>query len=492
MIKPNGLMTESKKVNKFIGSGPIIIMKPICLTIAGSDPTSGAGIQADIRTFDRCGVHPFSVITAITYQTATKFIGYKSLSDELDNQLSSILTAYPIKFVKIGMIPDDRAIDIIVKYIRNYDLNVILDPISIASAGGRLSIEGLELEIEKKLFPYVKVMTPNIIEASFYSNINLTIISNENIDDVKGAAEILLNKIYLHEDSKYIEKAIIIKSIVSKNNEISDLALMTKIINGQMKRSVQLFKKKKIIYKGNIHGTGCVFSSAVTAFLAKGYSLEKAIFKAEDFFDTKFQTFIELPDTGKILDLTISDKRLETINQIKEIYNLISQSKDFSKLIPEVRTNISGSLPNATKKEDIAGVEGRITIVDGFPKASGDIKFGVSDHTARLILSAKEFDNSINFVMNLKYNPSWISLIKKKTDLELQEIIREEQPEEIKKREFSTMQWLIKESSEKNGKIPDIIWDKGAIGKEPMMRLFGKTSKDMKIKIKKILDAISN
>jgi len=335
-------------------------------------------------------------------------------------------------------------------------------------------------------------MTPNIIEASFYSNINLTIISNENIDDVKGAAEILLNKIYLHEDSKYIEKAIIIKSIVSKNNEISDLALMTKIINGQMKRSVQLFKKKKIIYKGNIHGTGCVFSSAVTAFLAKGYSLEKAIFKAEDFFDTKFQTFIELPDTGKILDLTISDKRLETINQIKEIYNLISQSKDFSKLIPEVRTNISGSLPNATKKEDIAGVEGRITIVDGFPKASGDIKFGVSDHTARLILSAKEFDNSINFVMNLKYNPSWISLIKKKTDLELQEIIREEQPEEIKKREFSTMQWLIKESSEKNGKIPDIIWDKGAIGKEPMMRLFGKTSKDMKIKIKKILDAISN
>ncbi len=79
-------------------------MKPLCLTIAGADPTSGAGIQADIRTFDRCGVHPFSVITAITYQTATEFIGYKSLSDELDNQLNAILTAYPIKYVKVGMI----------------------------------------------------------------------------------------------------------------------------------------------------------------------------------------------------------------------------------------------------------------------------------------------------------------------------------------------------------------------------------------------------
>ena len=81
-------------------------MKPLCLTIAGADPTSGAGIQADIRTFDRCGVYPFSVITAITYQTATQFYGYKSLSDELDKQLDSILSVYPVKFVKIGMIPE--------------------------------------------------------------------------------------------------------------------------------------------------------------------------------------------------------------------------------------------------------------------------------------------------------------------------------------------------------------------------------------------------
>ncbi|MFW9952331.1 MAG: bifunctional hydroxymethylpyrimidine kinase/phosphomethylpyrimidine kinase, partial [Candidatus Thorarchaeota archaeon] len=79
-------------------------MKPICLTIAGSDPTSGAGIQADIRTFDRLGVHPFSVITAITYQTATEFIGYRSLSNDLEEQLQVILNKYPVKFVKIGMI----------------------------------------------------------------------------------------------------------------------------------------------------------------------------------------------------------------------------------------------------------------------------------------------------------------------------------------------------------------------------------------------------
>lgn len=466
-------------------------MKPLCLSIAGADPTSGAGIQADIRTFDRCGVHPFSVITAITYQTATKFIGYKSLSDELDSQLDAILTAYPIKFIKIGMIPDAKTIDIIVKYIKNYKLKAILDPISTASAGERLSSEGLELKIERNLFPYVKIITPNIQEASYYSKMNLADISNENVDELQEAGEILLNKLYFNEDSKNIEKAVVIKSIGSKSDDIYDFVFINKDINGQMKKESQFYKKKKVYFKGNIHGTGCVFSSAITAFLAKSCSIEKAIDKTEKFFDKKFQLFIELPDNGKMMDLTISDERLTVIEQIKEVYNFISQSKEFSKFIPEVRMNISASLPNATRKEEIAGVDGRITIVNSFPKASGEIKFGVSDHTARLILSAKDFDNSINFVMNLKYNFDWISMIQKGTDLELKEIIREEQPEEIKKEEFSTMQWLIKESSERTGRIPDIIWDKGAIGKEPMIRLFGKNSKDMIMKLKKISDAIS-
>jgi hydroxymethylpyrimidine/phosphomethylpyrimidine kinase len=467
-------------------------MKSLALAIGGSDPSSGAGIQVDIRTFDRCGVHPFSVITALTYQTATEFFGYQSLSDGLEKQLDAILTAYPIKYIKIGMIPDIKTIDIIVDYIKKYNLNVVLDPISVSSAGGRLSSEGLELEIEKTLFPYVKILTPNIAEANFYSNRNISSMTMENIDELKEVAEILLNKLYINENSQNIEKAVVIKSAGSNQDKIFDLVLMNKRQEEEIKKEFLLFKKKRIIFEGNVHGTGCVFSSAVTAFLAKEYSIKQAIIKAEDFFDIKFQSFIELPDTGKIIDLTISDERLEVIKQTKEIYNVISQSRDFSKLIPEVRMNISGSLPNAKGKEDIAGIEGRITIVNGFPKASGEIKFGVSDHTARLILSVKKYDNSINFVINLKYNPNWISLIQKNTDLKLMEIFREDQPEEIKKKEFSTMQWLIKESIEKSGRIPDIIWDKGAMGKEPMIRLFGKNSKDMISKLNKIIELINN
>ena len=190
------------------------------------------------------------------------------------------------------------------------------------------------------------------------------------------------------------------------------------------------------------------------------------------------------------MNSSLPKEKLEIVNQIKEVYNFFSSNKEFSKLIPEVRTNISGALHNAKNKSEIAGIEGRITIINGFPKASGEIKFGISDHTARLILTAKEFDKSINFVINLKYIPDLIKLIQEKSDLELQEILRENQPEDVKKKEFSTMQWLIKENVKKKGKIPDIIWDKGSVGKEPMMRLFGKNSEDMIIKLTKIINLI--
>jgi hydroxymethylpyrimidine/phosphomethylpyrimidine kinase len=188
-------------------------------------------------------------------------------------------------------------------------------------------------------------------------------------------------------------------------------------------------------------------------------------------------------------NLTNNIEKDKIITQINEIIKFISVKK-FTKLIPEVRMNIAGALPNAKVKEEVAGVDGRITIVNDMPKAAGDIKFGATDHTARLVITAKQYDDSINFVMNLKYSPELIQSIQKNTDLQLKEILREQQPEEIKNKEFSSMQWLIKECVNKTGHVPDIIWDKGSIGKEPMIRLFSKSSTDLIEKLKKITELI--
>jgi len=458
-----------------------------CLTIAGADPTSGAGIQADIRTFDRCGVHPFSAITALTYQTASKFFGFSSLSNHLEDQLSSILEHYPVKHIKIGMIPDNESLKIVINFIKKYDLSVIYDPVTISSAGSRLSDEGLEKKIEKELFPYVKILTPNIFEAIYYSGMKIDDLSQKNLFELKKVASIIFNKINVNSEGNETEKGVLIKNAISTDEKIIDLAIINRITEKGLEKVYHTYEKRRINFQGNIHGTGCVLSSAITAFICLGNNNEMAIKSAENFFDEKFQKFIELPENGKIIDMGFSKDRLDVITQIKEVYSYISSIKKFSKLIPEVRLNISGALPNARSKEEIAGIEGRITIINGFPQASGEIKFGVSDHTARLILSAKKFDNSINFVTNLKYEEKTINLIKEKSDLYTYEFIRESQPNSVKSKEHSTMQWLIMESIEQTGRIPDIIWDKGAIGKEPIIRVFGKTSKNLVSKLEKII-----
>jgi len=467
-------------------------MKTFCLTIAGSDPTSGAGIQADIRTFDRCGVHPFSVITAITYQTATEFYGFKSLSEELSKQLDAILNSYPIKYVKIGMIPDIKTLDIIKSTILKYNLIAILDPVNISSVGGRLSSEGFEHEVERELFPLITVLTPNLDETCYYANMELNNKTIDDLDILKEAAEIIIKKMYVDQEISNIQKAVVIKSAGKDQNSIFDLTCVSKLTNSKEILDFKIFKKQKIPLQGNVHGTGCVFSSAITAYLSLGNPLLTSIEKAEAFFNSKFLKFIELPLKGKILDFTLKQEQIEVINQIKEIYNYVSLNTKFRKLIPEVRMNISGSLPNATRKEEVAGIEGRITIIGSYPHASGEIKFGVSDHTARLILSAKEFDNSINFVTNLRYKEKYIKRIQEKTNLTTFEFLRESQPDSIKHEERSTMRWLIEESINKMGEIPDLIWDKGSVGKEPMIRLFSRTSKDMIQKLTKIIGVINN
>lgn len=174
-----------------------------------------------------------------------------------------------------------------------------------------------------------------------------------------------------------------------------------------------------------------------------------------------------------------SDQKSKIITQINQIYDHFSSKQISAKLIPEVRTNISGIIKDAENTKDVAGIDGRITIVDGFPKACGEIKFGASNHTARLIFTANQHDPNVNFVMNLKYLPNLIKTLQDENNLKLHEFKRGSQPTEILSRENSTMQWLIRESIDHCSSVPDIIWDKGAVGKEPIMRLFAKNAEEM-------------
>ena len=232
------------------------------LTIAGSDPSGGAGIQADLKTFAHFKVYGFSVITNITIQNTLGIINNYSLpAKTVAAQLEAILNDIEIDTAKIGMLGNNKITKAIIKILKRSPIkNLIIDPILFSkNQYPMIDKEAIKLLIDD-LIPIAKLVTPNIYEASKLTNINI-----KNQDDMKDAAKKLTNM---------GTKAILLKGGHLKSNKIIDL-----FYDGK-----EFIPFKKIYNKNkNPHGTGCALSAAITANLAKKKSLLKSITIAENF-----------------------------------------------------------------------------------------------------------------------------------------------------------------------------------------------------------------
>jgi len=445
--------------------------KPIVLTIAGFDPSSGAGLTADIRTFERVGVYGMAVCSAITIQDAEKVYNWHPLDAELvKNQLEVILNAYPIKVIKTGMLGTCDIIKIVAEYINKYNFKLVLDPIIISSSGIRLADRNYEETLRRILFPKAEVITLNKNEAEYFSNIKISdVYSLENV----------CKKIFEQGPKNVIVKG---GHIDEKGNLVIDYLYNKEIFRFYPRERVKVDNSK------HIHGTGCVFSSLITGFLALNYDLETSIFFAEDYMEEIFQKVFPLKK-GIVLDTGYTNEELDVLLAVQKVVNFICSEEKFNKFIPEVRTNVAISKPNAIKLQDVAGVEGRISIVAGRPMPTGPIRFGVTNHTGRLLLSAKKFDNGINAVINLKYTPKTIIKLSE-TNLSIVNVDRSDQSKEDISIENKTMDWVVQEAYKKLNMIPDVIYDTGEKGKEPMIRLFAKNADDLIKKLRLFINLI--
>jgi len=232
------------------------------LTIAGSDSSGGAGIQADLKTMSAFNVYGASVITAVTAQNTLGVQGIEILNtDIIEKQIDSVFEDLNIKYVKTGMLGTSAVINLVYKKLNEYNIrNIVVDPVSVA-AGGDILLEKKAIKVLKnKLIRIAKIITPNIYEAKL-----LTGQSFEKSINYKLTAKKLFAL-----GPEYV----LIKGVYKKENEIGDL-----LYNG---------KKFKYIYSENIdtenkHGTGCTLSSAIISNIALGYSVEKAVEKSKNF-----------------------------------------------------------------------------------------------------------------------------------------------------------------------------------------------------------------
>lgn len=238
---------------------------PVALSIAGSDSSGGAGIQADIKTFSALGVYGATAITAVTAQNTVGVGAQFALPPKIvyDQIVAVIEDIYP-SVIKIGMLSNAAIANAVADALTSYDIPIILDPVMVSSSGHRLlSMEAQEV-VKSRLLPISTLITPNIPEVEALANIS--VVSDE--DKLRAASHLITHG----------ARAVLIKGGHEKGDTKSD-ALYQALPEG----IATTYYSSPTISSRNIHGTGCTLSSAIAAHIAMGLTLEESIRSAKEY-----------------------------------------------------------------------------------------------------------------------------------------------------------------------------------------------------------------
>ncbi len=244
------------------------------LTIAGSDSSGGAGIQADIKTMTMNGVYAMSAVTALTAQNTTGVTGiFETTADFLALQLDAVFEDIYPDAVKIGMVSSSGLIEVIADRLEHYAArNIVVDPVMVATSGARLIEEEAVEVLRSGLIPLARVITPNIPEAEILSGMSI-----RDESDMEKAAQCLCEKYGC-------------AALVKGGHSINDA---NDVLFGPDEKEPVWFKGRRI-NNPNTHGTGCTLSSAIASNLAKGRSLTESVECAKDYLSKALEAMLDL------------------------------------------------------------------------------------------------------------------------------------------------------------------------------------------------------
>jgi len=428
------------------------------LSIAGSDPSSGAGIQGDIKTFQSHGVYGLCVVTAVTSQNTSKFFDVKPVAPSfVKSQIKSILEDFKVEAIKIGMVYNKQTIQAIHSELKNIKIPIILDPIFNSTTGGILQMSSALKDFKKFLIPMSYVITPNTIEAQ-----KITRIKIKSINDMKNAA------IKIQEMGA---KNVIIKGgHLVENDKITDILLAGKRFH--------TYHHERMSFDN--HGGGCTFSASLCANIAIGKDLANATDSARLFTIQSMKNSVKI---GRGVQITSIRDEIE--NELHRAITEFCSIPSISEHIPECQTNFVYSKLNPSSLKDIMGLEGRIVKTGRVGTVAGNLKYGGSKHVASAVLEMTKKFPSFRSGINLKYDERIIR--KAMTNgLKIASYDRNKETQENKEREGSTISWGIKTAISESQVAPDIVFHKGDFGKEAMIIVFGRNPEDVLKKTLKI------
>ena len=255
------------------------------LTIAGSDCSGGAGIQADIKTMIMNGVYAMSVITALTAQNTTGVFGIQESPVEfVDQQMDCVFQDIFPDAVKIGMLSSPEIMHHVAAGLQKYEArHIVLDPVMVSTSGHRLMQKEAEETLQKELFPLAEVITPNIPEAEVLTGLKIT-----DADSMELAARAISNEFHI--------------SVLLKGGHRVEDANDLLYTDGETQ-----WLKGERIDNPNTHGTGCTLSSAIASNLAKGYDLTDSVIRAKSYLTDALRADLNLGKGSGPLDHSLGD-----------------------------------------------------------------------------------------------------------------------------------------------------------------------------------------
>ncbi|MCX8116708.1 MAG: bifunctional hydroxymethylpyrimidine kinase/phosphomethylpyrimidine kinase [Desulfobacterota bacterium] len=438
------------------------------LTIAGSDSGGGAGIQADLKAITLLGGYGMSVVTALTAQNTTGVQAIHPVpASFVKKQIDAVLSDIGADVIKTGMLANKEIVEVVAKKIGQYGVRtVVVDPVMISKSGAPLLRKDAQKALIQRLIPLATVLTPNLHEASALTNRRV-----RNLDEMRLAAIDLW--------------AMGAKFVVVKGGHLKEKAVDL-LYDGA---NFIEFEHPKVASR-NTHGTGCTFASAIATFLARGESVPGAVSRAKDFITLAIRAGINLgKGTGPTNPTAYALNemaRYDVIQELKASMEVLREKK-LGHLVPEVSSNLGYALPFAVKREDVAAFPGRIVRWRESMATFGSPEFGASRHVASIILTAMRFNPSCRSAMNLRYSKENVSRIEEKGFL-VGHFDRRLEPKEVKEEEGSTLEWGVNEVIRSLNRIPDFIYDEGDIGKEPMIRVLGRSPAEVVEKVLKVFE----
>ena len=447
-----------------------MVDKDVALTIAGSDSGGGAGIQADIKTMEAFGVFGTSAVTSLTAQNSTGVRGVEDVSPGfVGEQIDAVVEDFGVAAAKTGMLSNAETAGVVADKIAEHDLTAVVDPVMVAQSGDRLLSEDAEEVVRDELLPRATLVTPNAPEAE-----TLTGVEVDSREGMKEAARELV--------SMGAEAAVVTGGHATDDEVVDVLA--------DEEGTTEYTKPR--VEGGATHGTGCAFSSAVAAGLAKGAALRDAVGRAEALMYRAVRYGVDVGEGANsvhhLVRLRNDAARTDAVSSVRDALGRFEDLNGFPRLLPEVGTNVAVATPYALEQEEVAAVEGRLRrTTDGF--VASCVRLGASGHAARYLLALRDhLDNEPAAACNLR-NDQKVRDALDTTKLNVVRIDRDDQPDETREGEGGTMEWSARTAASRDV-FPDAVLDPGAVGKEPMVRLAAPDAETLVERVEGIAEAV--